>query len=70
MENRRKNLAIEIVTKNMNELLNKYTEIEEGIESEKLQEKLEVLAEVRNQVSIGNDKIINKVIEKRNMGIL
>lgn len=70
MEDKRKDLAIEIVAENMNDLLNKYTEIEEGIESEKLQEKLEVLAEVKNQISIGNDKIINKVIEKRNMGIL
>lgn len=70
MEETKKDLAIEILSENMNNLLNKYTEIEEGVETEKLQEKLEVLAEVKNQVSIGNDKIINKVIEKRNMGIL
>lgn len=71
MEAGKKDLAINILSENINSLLNKYTEIEEDTStSDKLQEKIEILSEVKEQVYLGNQQIIEKVIDKRNMGIL
>lgn len=71
MEKEKRDLATNIVSENMNNLLNKYVEIGENtINDDKLQEKIEVLAEIKHQVYLGNEPIIEKVIEKRNKGIL
>ena len=71
MDNKKTDLAINILSENILNLLNNYEDLpEDSKQGEKIQEKLETLAEVKEQVSLGNEELTKKVIDKRNMGIL
>ena len=71
MKNKKTDLAMNILSESIANLLNNYETLPEDSEQgKKLQEKLETLAEVKEQVSMGNGELTQKVINKRKMGIL
>lgn len=71
MNNKETDMAINIISENITNLLNTYATLpEDSKKGEELQEKLETLAEVQNQIYLGNEELTKKVIDKRNMGIL
>lgn len=64
-------MAMNILTHKINNLLTDYSALEEDSEQgEKIQEKIGTLIEVKEQIDIGNDDLAKKVIEKRKQGIL
>lgn len=64
-------LAMNILSDKINNLLGQYSEMEEdSIQGGKLQEKIETLVEVKDQVLNGNDVLAQKVITKNNQGLL
>ncbi len=64
-------LAINILSNKITNLLGNFADIEEDSrQGEILQEKIETLVEVKDQISMGNNELAKKVIQKRNDGIL
>ena len=64
-------LAVDILSDKITNLLGEYSTIEEdSIQGEKLQEKIETLVGVQEQVLNGNEVLTQKVIEKKSQGIL
>jgi len=70
MEDREKNNALNVITKKIADLMNKYAIIKNSEESQKLKERISILQNIKDEIYKGNDNIIKKVLEKEKRGIL
>jgi len=70
MEDREKNNALNVITKKIADLMNKYAIIKNSEESQKLKERINILQNTKDEIYKGNDNIIKKVLEKEKRGIL
>lgn len=71
MKKEENDLAMNILSNKITNLLGNFSTVEEDSkQGEILQEKIETLVEVKEQISLGNNELAKKVIEKRNNGIL
>ncbi len=64
------NLALEIVNDRISQLMNVFSVEKDQAKSKEFAEKIDVLQKVREQVYLGNQEIIEKVILKKEEGIL
>ena len=64
------NLALEIVNDRISQLMNVFSVEKDQAKSKEFAEKIDVLQKGREQVYLGNQEIIEKVILKKEEGIL
>lgn len=64
------NLALEIVNDRISQLMNVFSVEKDQAKSKEFAEKIDILQKVREQVYLGNQEIIEKVILKKEEGIL
>lgn len=65
-----RDLAVEIIMDNIALLTKQYSIAQNEKESLELKQKLEVLNKIKEELYLANEEIINKVITKREKGML
>lgn len=63
-------IAINIIMNNIAELTQKFSVTKDEKESNELKNKINVLNKIKDEIYLGNENIIKKVIEKKQKGII
>ncbi len=70
MDSEKIDLAIEVINNKISELMNDFSIEKDKNKSKELEKRIDVLQEIKDQVYVGNEEIIEKVITKSKEGVL
>ena len=69
MDSEKINYAKNIVNEKMAELVKQFSTEKDDAKSQELEKRIDLLQEIKDQIVMGNDQVIKKVIMKKEEGV-